>query len=253
MELEDWLFNELNALDREDLVELIYKFAADCSSLEELADYVDVGIIGIKLMQSGAENVFEFELGMIESPDIKDFVLTCFEKLTPEYFWTVPCSTSGKYHPKVSLGPGGLVRHVKYAIWWGLELMRCWPGLKLSAVDEIIAALLLHDLKKNGERLDAKGFPILKDASAVHGPYLGKQIRKTFSDLVKDERIDRIVCAIEGHMGVWTSPLYENMKPEYQIVDTDLYNVCMLVHLADYCASRKADEAMDEISKGCID
>lgn len=191
-----------------------------------------------------AEIVFEDEIGFIEDSNIKNFVIKCFDKLTPDYFWTVPCSTSGKYHPQISIGHGGLVRHVKYAVWWGIELMLCWPGLKIIAIDEIIAALLLHDLKKNGEKLDDKGFPTLENASAVHGPYLGKQIRETFAEDVKSERIDRIVCAIEGHMGIWTSLQYEDMKPEKQTVDDTLYSVCMLVHLADYCASRKVDKAI---------
>jgi len=196
---------------------------------------------------SKVEDVFKDELDLIEDTIIKNFVINCFNELTPDYFWDVPCSTSGKYYPQISLGPGGLVRHVKYAIWWGIELMKCWPGLELTAIDEIIAALLLHDLKKNGEKLDSKGFPTLKDASAVHGPYLGKQIREKFVDAIKNERIDRIVCAIEGHMGVWTSSQYKNMKPENQTVDSNLYDVCMLVHLADYCASRKVDEAIASI------
>jgi hypothetical protein len=199
---------------------------------------------------SKAEITFKDELDFIEDLDIKNFVVKCFDKLAPEYFWTVPCSTSGKYHPQISLGPGGLVRHVKYAIWWGIELMKCWPGLEVTAIDEIIAALLLHDLKKNGEKLDNKGLPTLKNATEVHGPYLGKQIREMFVDDIKNERIDRIVCAVEGHMGVWTSSQYESMKPENQTVDSSLYNVCMLVHLADYCASRKVDEAIASISYG---
>jgi len=200
-----------------------------------------------------AETIFKDELDYIEDQTIKDFVIKVFNKLTPDYFWTVPCSTSGKYHPQISLGSGGLVRHVKYAIWWAIALMRCWPKLEVTAIDEIIAALLLHDLKKNGEKLDSKGFATLEDATAVHGPYLGKQIRETFVEDIKNERIDRIVCAIEGHMGVWTSSLYENMKPENQIVGSRLYDVCTLTHLADYCASRKMDEAVEWISTFTIE
>jgi hypothetical protein len=192
---------------------------------------------------------FKDEIDLITDDAIRQFVIDVFQKLTPGYFMTVPCSTSGKYHPKISLGKGGLVRHIKYAVYWALELMNCWPDLDETAIDEAIAALLLHDLKKNGEALDAKGFPTLQDATAVHGPYLGKQIRDSFPMSVANERIDRIVCAIEGHMGVWTSKLHENKKPQYQTMDPRLYNLCTLVHLADYCSSRKADEEMQSIMK----
>ena len=190
---------------------------------------------------------FKDEIDLITDEGISKFVVEVFQKLTPGYFMKVPCSTSGKYHPKISLGDGGLVRHIKYAIYWVLELMNCWPNLDETAIDEAIAALLLHDLKKNGEKLDARGFPTLQDATAVHGPYLEKQIRETFPDAVKDERINRIVCAIAAHMGIWTSKIYENKKPQHQTGDSKLYDLCTLVHLADYCSSRKADEEMESI------
>lgn len=41
---------------------------------------------------------------------LKEFAIYCADRL-PEYFWEIPASTSGKYHPITDLGEGGLVRH----------------------------------------------------------------------------------------------------------------------------------------------
>ena len=37
-------------------------------------------------------------------------------ELLPDYFFNVPASSTGKYHPEFSLGDGGLVRHTKFAV-----------------------------------------------------------------------------------------------------------------------------------------
>jgi len=205
-------------------------------------------------MKTKAEVIFDEELSYIDDNELRRFVLDVFNVFTPEYFWTVPCSTTGKYHPKVSLGPGGLIRHTKLAVWWGLEIMQCWAGLAETAVGEVTAALLIHDLNKNGDKLDARGFPTLKNASEVHGPYLGNKIccwinGKVGQDTAKNvyecqERIDRVVSAVMGHMGIWTHSSYEFLKPQYLVRENDplIYDVCHIVHLADYVSSRKVDD-----------
>jgi len=197
-----------------------------------------------------ATRIFADELSVISNPRIVEFVVDCFEKFTPEYFWTVPASTSGKYHPKVSIGPGGLVRHTKLAVWWGLQLMNCWPELHDEIIDEAIAALLLHDLNKNGEKLNSRGYSTLKNGAAYHGIYLAKKITEMRKDKHTDDfelSIKRIIFAIESHMGRWSDSEYPvsgfstNNKCE---------NLCFLVHLADYCASRKCDSAAKQIKEG---
>lgn len=187
---------------------------------------------------SKAETVFATELAMIHDSSIRAFVVRVFDSLAPDYFWTAPASTSGKYHPAISLGPGGLVRHTKLAVWWASELVRVEipePG-RSTFVDEVIAALLLHDLKKNGESLSASGRPTLDNATAIHGVYLGEQIKMRMFPPGTTPTISeqRIIHAIKTHMGRWTAEGYG--QP-----DTD---VDTLVHLADYCASRRVDGQM---------
>ena len=193
------------------------------------------------------DKVFEKELASIKNKEIKQFVIDMFDKLCPDYFWTCPCSTSGKYHPQVSLGEGGLVRHTKLAVWWGLHLARALgnsPELRDipqdQLLDEITATLLLHDLIKNGKGLDSNGRPLESGVTGTHGVLLAKKILDldaTF-DIVSR---NRIIYGISEHMGVWTiGSLYKSSDTVEANPTTKAF--ANLIHLADYCASRKVDD-----------
>jgi len=51
------------------------------------------------------EKVFEKELSYIKSSKIKNACLEMI-KLLPEYFFEVPASSTGKYHPEYTQGEG---------------------------------------------------------------------------------------------------------------------------------------------------
>jgi len=191
------------------------------------------------------ETIFQKELNLIHDQKIKDFVVTCFDKLCPDYFWTCPCSTTGKYHPQVSLGVGGLVRHTKLAVWWGIELLRALstsPELKdiPTLQDEIIATLLLHDMIKNGKGLNTKGYLLERGVTGTHGVTLAKKLSSLECEL-NQETFTRIYYGIACHMGIWTTdPLF---KTNGDIVLLPIISAfANLIHLADYCASRKVDD-----------
>lgn len=186
-----------------------------------------------------AQKYFQQELNLIKNQEIKQFVLDVFEKLTPDYFWTVPCSTSGKYHPKISLGVGGLIRHVKLAVWWGLELAKAMEMEQYQ--DEMVAALLLHDLIKNGEGLDVNGYPLERGVTGTHGVDLAGYLSDDgYEGKPLKDWEEKIIFGIASHMGIWTVPAAHQPKnmPE------DLRPFIDLIHLADYCASRKVDDKM---------
>ena len=195
------------------------------------------------------ETIFAYELSMIHNKDIKQFVIGCFDKLCPDYFWTCPCSTTDKYHPQVSLGIGGLVRHTKLAVWWGLHLatalgnspeLRDIPQNQL--LDEITATLLLHDMVKNGKGLDSRGYPLESDVTGTHGVVLMNKIdQHPDIYLDNDDTFYRILAGIALHMGIWTTKAYN---------ETEGYEAfANLIHLADYCASRKVDEIYSKFER----
>lgn len=197
--------------------------------------------------KQNAERYFAEELAYIQNKEIKDFVLNVFDKLVPDYFWTVPCSTSSKYHPKVSLGVGGLVRHTKLAVWWGIELSRAM-SLE-SRHDEIVATLLLHDLIKNGKGLDVNGNKLDDSVSGTHGVTLANRIMREILPHHVDSTDDpffRMLWGIAGHMGIWTT---DTKYQPINIEDSDRRTFANLIHLADYCASRKVDAEMLKLSE----
>ena len=185
------------------------------------------------MVNSKVTEVFKNELNLISSKQLRDFVVECY-KYCPETYWTISTSTTKKYHPSFTNGEGGLLVHVKYAIWWAQNLIRAFPDLHSTAKDEIICALLLHDLYKNGKTaLKDRPFNIIK----THGVYLAIEIAKNSEKQLTEEQ-ERILVAIGGHMGVWTEPIISSC---WNVGDEMSGNVARIVHLADYCAAQKVD------------
>ena len=96
-------------------------------------------------------DTFEKEIGWIHSEKIAKFTTYCVNNL-PDYFFTVPASSSGKYHPSYALGDGGLVRHTKAAVSIAHELfnLEMFPFTN-DEQDLIIVSLILHDGLKQGD------------------------------------------------------------------------------------------------------
>ena len=169
--------------------------------------------------------VFEEEINKISDVNIKNILEEYLIYEVPEYFYVVPASTSGKYHPKQDLGEGGLVRHSKCVVNVGLDLLRCEQFGKNDnyTKDIVIVCGLIHDTFKCGEVNQGK--------TILEHPLLASE---HFSKIAK-ERIEpitlHIICkCISSHMGIWNG---EGVLP---LPQTDIEK---LVHLADYIASRK--------------
>lgn len=63
----------------------------------------------------GKSTVFQKELNLIKDTNLRDFIAICLDN-APDYFFEMPASSTGKYHPEYTLGEGGLVRHTKAAV-----------------------------------------------------------------------------------------------------------------------------------------
>lgn len=176
------------------------------------------------------EEVFKIELGYLKSARIKK---ACSEmiKLLPEYFFEVPASSTGKYHPEYATGKGGLLRHTKAAVRIGYELL-CDSSIGDKYTDDekdlMLMGLLLHDGLKSGiekETYTRFDHPILMaDYIMDNEEVLGLEV----------EEIEFVCDVIKTHMGPWTtdykgSEVLEKPKSKYQ----------NFVHMCDYLASRK--------------
>ena len=70
---------------------------------------------------------FMQEINYIKNEKYRENAKILIEGL-PDYFFSVPASSTGKYHPKFSSGDGGLVRHTKAAVRIAYELLNSMIG-----------------------------------------------------------------------------------------------------------------------------
>ena len=160
-------------------------------------------------------------------------------KLIPDYFFTVPASSTGKYHPSFSSGDEGLLRHTKVATRIGKEVLDLEYTNTLFTSDEkdlLVLAIMLHDTQKLGkekERYTRFDHPIL----AAY--FIEENKDKTE---FTEEEIHILKKVISSHMGQWNTSNYSNIelpKP------SDKYE--FFVHMCDYLSSKKfLDVKFDE-------
>lgn len=176
------------------------------------------------------KEMFQTEIGYIKNPKYAENIGIIID-LLPDYFFEVPASSTGKYHPKFSLGEGGLVRHTKSAVRIAHELLENNSLFNTFTSDEkdmMIAALLVHDGLKSG---------LVKSEYTVfeHPLLMSKFIQDNRSKLTLDDSEIELICSvIETHMGEWTrdykgNEVLEKPKTKYQ----------KFVHMCDFLSSRK--------------
>lgn len=173
---------------------------------------------------------FTIELGYIKNEAIQEDCRTMID-LLPDYFFEIPASSTGKYHPSYSLGKGGLLRHTKAAVRIGYELLQdpCIGDKYTSSEKDImLMGLLLHDGLKSGSQYS-------KYTKFDHPILMANYIMEHKADLLmNDEEIELLCSVIRTHMGPWTrdyngEDVLEAPKTKYQ----------NFVHMCDYLASRK--------------
>jgi len=174
---------------------------------------------------------FENELFLIKNPEIKQFAQKILT-IVPDYFYVIPASSTGKYHPQYCLGEGGLYRHVQAAIKIACHMMRIEQcEFADDEKDIIIVSLMFHDCWKSGES---------NSGHTVHEHPLiaAHKIMQEIND--DDLKYAIPVCEnISSHMGSWTTSDKSNFilpKPKTEMQK--------FVHLCDYLASRKDIEVI---------
>ena len=172
------------------------------------------------------QEIFENEIVLIKNEDIRDSLRTLIDKV-PDYFFTIPASSTGKYHPEYATGDGGLVRHTKAAVRMANELFGIYKFPERTK-DLIIFSLLLHDSVKKGEE---ESKYTLFDHPIVAGDFI-----KKYKDELKLTKEDlEFVCnAIASHMGRFNTSEYSDVILPLPKTPEEKF-----VHMCDYLASRK--------------
>lgn len=183
-----------------------------------------------------AERVFMNELGRIKSRELRELTLKAFDN-APDNFFTAPASTSGRYHPSISNGRYGLIRHTRLVVDVARDLCRAFDIVTIEDNDNVIVACLLHDVLKFGYKSNSEGKGD-KEGYKEHG-------LRAATYLMRLCGLPKNICdAVAGHMGVWACP----MAQEYTFLQTH-DKLSEIVMLADYMASRKFDDKYIAISQ----
>mgnify|MGYP006994349237 CR=1 FL=1 len=104
---------------------------------------------------------FNKEYSYIKDNKKREDVKYLVNKL-PDYFFEIPASSTGKYHPSFASSENGLVKHTKVAVRIAKELLDN-PGLnnfKDNEKDIIIMAIIIYPKVDDKSGLKYVGFRI---------------------------------------------------------------------------------------------
>lgn len=169
---------------------------------------------------------FETEINYIKDDDKKEDIKYLIN-LLPDYFFSIPASSTGKYHPKFASTKNGLVKHTKAAVRIAYDLFETVNNFTDEDKDLIIMALIMHDgLKKGMKEEEYTRFD--------HPLLVSKLILEHASELKMGiDNVRRICSMIESHMGKWNTSKYSKVELP---IPRDEYQ--RFVHRCDYIASR---------------
>jgi hypothetical protein len=159
----------------------------------------------------------EAAIACIQNPMISAVVREAINAAPAEFF-TAPSSSSGRYHPADEINVGGLALHSLRDVRMG-EMLCDYYDVKGTERDEVLGALLLHDIKKGGDPWD--GY------DEAHGPNGSKWLDEVWQHKC-DPSCNHMRELVGNHMAQWNFP--EPAPPR------DLAN--QIVSYADYLGSR---------------
>jgi len=161
------------------------------------------------------------EVSLIENGKIRTFVAQCLEK-APDYFWTCPSSSTGKYHPADENTMGGTILHTKRVTRIAADL--CFSmGVTSVEKDCVIAAAIMHDMCKLGYPEEGRW------TAPGHGALWINVANKVIKSnvIIDSPTIQTIGRLIACHMGRFDIP--------YVMADNKLDTI---LQVSDYVASR---------------
>ena len=149
--------------------------------------------------------------------------------MLPEYFYHVPASTSGKYHPEFALGEAGLVRHTKVAL---RILEEMFSNSSFCTYDEYTKdlmrmALMLHDGFKLGI---GESSHTVREHPLIMGNFVVQNMDKLS---ISNEDAIKVSNLIKSHMGPWNTD-----RDGKEILPKPKTHEELIIHLCDYIASR---------------
>ena len=172
------------------------------------------------------KKMFEPFINMLSNERLKEYVRSALDEI-PSYFWEIPASSSGKYHPYHDLGIGGTVRHTVMVIQCALDFARMEEEVSNPIyLDALIVSCMFHDSFKNG--LENSGH-----TESIHPILASEFVANHFCSYDLSFAVS-VGKAILSHMGRWNTD-----KDGIKILPVPVSKLEKAVHKADYIASRK--------------
>ena len=180
-------------------------------------------------------DIFTEELSYIQDEEKREITKDLIRQL-PDYFFTIPASSTGKYHPEYALGDGGLYRHTRAAVKIANDILNLeWFNKEFTNDDKdvMIAAIILHDTCKSGKDWDSQY------TMHTHPIQAGELVEDTLRDTEYRGIGEEIARLIRSHMGQWNEPGRWNKYNDRTVLPKPEELDEFIVHLCDYLASRK--------------
>ena len=169
---------------------------------------------------------FEQEINYLKDKSNREDIMHLIN-LLPDYFFTIPASSTGQYHPKFASTNNGLVKHTKVAVRIAYDLFETVNNFTEADKDLIIMALIMHDGCK-------KGYQEEKYTRFDHPLLVSKLIMEHAKELKMDiDNVRKMCSMIESHMGKWNKNKYSKV-----VLPLPKDELGRFVHRCDYLASR---------------
>ena len=173
--------------------------------------------------------IFEELLNKFETDEIKDYCADMIKEI-PDYIFTIPSSTSFKYHNKTQCQPHGQIFHILMfaeIMNYVLELEYVKERTNERQRDCLRCTPIFHDAIKcglNGSQYTVHEHPMLA----------GEWVRNTFVEHDVDANTKAYIARLcESHSGEWTST-----KRSKTVLPKPENDEQFFVHMCDYLASR---------------
>lgn len=173
--------------------------------------------------------IFEELLNKFETDEIRDYCADMIKEI-PDYIFTIPSSTSFKYHNKTQCQPHGQIFHILMfaeIMNYVLELEYVKERTNERQRDCLRCTPIFHDAIKcglNGSQYTVHEHPMLA----------GEWVRNTFVEHDVDANTKAYIARLcESHSGEWTST-----KRSKTVLPKPENDEQFFVHMCDYLASR---------------
>lgn len=183
----------------------------------------------------------EVETNKIKSPIIKKAIIRILNDCT-DYNCDMGASSTGKYHPLADLGPGGLIRHVKFVCRNIETIMKMWPQYDGEKWDIPYCSAILHDFCKYTEKNQTHSHldhPLIM-ASKI------REFKKDFPEI--ENQLEQIALNVASHMSRWNLDKKGNKIGELPTTMEQAF-----VAIADMMASQKTSVAFYDKNNNILD